>query len=281
MEIRKVTLTIAIVITVILVLGVGFYFYRNTTSISDVNTQKTLTVAGSGSAGFALKNWATEYEKLDKRIKFDFLSSADAAIGMAGVKENTLSIGVASRKAKPEEEFPGMVLTPFTKDAVVFIINTSVAGVRNLNAEQLVDIYTGKITNWSEVGGADELVVVVDREESESAKKLFREFYLKDKKVSVGSIEVHSEKDVLEAVVSAPGSIGYLSYGRVRISGTRVGVLSIDGIDVDKVESGAYKLIRIYYVVTRQDSLPEVKDFVSFLQNEGQDLAEGFSYFSL
>ena len=237
-----------------------------------------VTVAGSGSASFALGNWAKYYEAKNPNVKFEFLPSADAAVGIRGVKEKTLDIGVTSRKAKSEEEFSEMVTTKFVKDAVVFVVNKSVTEVTNLTAAQLANIYTGKTTNWREVGGPNAKILVVDREEAESSKKLFRDLYLGKKTVASDVTEVHSEKDVLLAVVSTPSSIGYLSYGRAKTAD--VNVLSLNGVNpVNGVVSGTYSMVRDYYIFTRVDSNQEVKDFVSFMTSQGMSLVGSFNYF--
>ena len=270
---------ILLLVVFIFLVGSGWLAYQRLVVKTPTPTAKTtLKVAGSGSAGFALKNWTDYYQKKNPNIQFEFLPSADAAVGIRGVKEKTLDIGVASRKAKPGEEFPEMVSTLFTKDAVAFAINKSMMGVKNLTGQQLADIYTGKITNWQEVGGEKTEIIVVDREEAESAKKLFRELYLKDKKVATDVVEVHSEADVLSAVVTTPNSIGYLSYGRAKTAD--IVVLSVNSIEVEEgMREATYPLTRDYYIFTRTDNPKAVADFVVFLKEEGKSLAEKFFYF--
>ncbi|KKR21912.1 MAG: Periplasmic phosphate-binding protein of phosphate ABC transporter [Candidatus Moranbacteria bacterium GW2011_GWA2_39_41] len=271
---------IVIIVATILITTAGLWWYssRSTTTITTVVTKEkaVYNIAGSGSAGFVLNFWTKKFEEQNSQIKMEFLSSSDATIAYVGVAERTVDLGVASRLPKPTEENASLEITPFAKDAIVLAVNNSVLGVTNLSKEEIAGIWSGKIVNWNQVGGPNAKIVVIDREEDESAKKKLRELYIGNDAVASDAIEVHSEKDVFSAINSTKNSIGMLSYARVK-GNSNLLTLKLDGLGITDVDSGAYPYVRTLYVVTRKDSPEGIKKFVDFVKNS--NLHETFGCF--
>ena len=144
--------------------------------------------------------------------------------------------------------------------------------VYDLTAQQLTDIYTGKITNWKDLGGADEAIVVLGREAGSGTRGAFEEL-LKIEDQCAYAQELDSTGGVLAKVAATPGSIGYVS---LDVVDDTVKALSLDGVapTEENIVAGFYKLSRPFVMATlgtieEQNDL--VKTWFHYVQSdEGQ-----------
>ena len=156
-------------------------------------------------------------------------------------------------------------------DGIAVITHTSNT-VSDLTSQQLTDIYTGKITNWKDLGGADEAIVVLGREAGSGTRGAFEELLDVADQCAYAQ-ELDSTGGVLAKVASTPGSIGYVSLDVV--DGT-VKALSLDGVEPteENIVAGSYKLSRPFVMATlgtidEQNDL--VKTWFNYVQSdEGQ-----------
>ncbi len=158
-------------------LAVTSCFDRDSTE-PELQVQQEIKIVGSSSTYQATKILAKAYENKTVNVKFTFLPKSQSSSGIAGVRKGLVDIGTVSRTLKPEEDDSSVVYREFVKDALVVGIHPSVKGVRNLQTYQLKAIYSGRVTNWQDVGGSKGKIVVLDRPEDESGKRLLREYYL-------------------------------------------------------------------------------------------------------
>jgi phosphate transport system substrate-binding protein len=126
-----------------------------------------------------------------------------SSAGVSGVLDGTYPIGAASRELKAQEIEAGAVATPVGVDGVAIVVN-------NLSIQQIVDIYSGVITNWSDVGGADAEIVVLNRDEASGTRSCFKDSTVKEAGVDFVSdaIIVTSNGDMVSKVGSTPYAIG-------------------------------------------------------------------------
>ena len=167
--------------------------------------------------------------------------------GIESLNAGSVDIGNASRHIKEEEAANGAVENVVALDGIAVIVDTANT-VTNLSSEELAGIYTGEITNWSELGGADEAIVVIGRESGSGTRDAFEE--LNDiKDVCVYAQELDSTGAVLAKVAATPGSIGYVSLDVVDDS---VIAQQINGVDAteENIISGTYALQRPFVMAT-------------------------------
>jgi phosphate transport system substrate-binding protein len=124
-------------------------------------------------------------------------------------------------------------------------------GIDGLSTERLRAVYRGEYTDWSGLGGPESPLVVLDRNEEESAKVIFREHLIGALEVTDTAVSLYYESDMVEALKSTPGAIGYFSYGYGVSRGIAVDYLAIDGVQpsVRTIEDGSYGAIRPLGVV--------------------------------
>ncbi len=229
-----------------------------------------IRISGSGTCLPLVKILAAEYEKDNPNVKFDFLPGVHSGGGIKGVANDTLDLGTVSREFKPEEKEYNLRYYHLSDDPVAVGTHTDI-NIDNLSAEQIKDIYRGEITNWKEVGGQDSEIVVLDRNEDESAKIILRKYLLgKDLKITQNASNLYYESDMINGLIKTPNSIGYFSYGYVKSENLPINIISVDGVypSVENASSGKFHILRPLGIVTKQKVSEEIEDFIDYAQSE-------------
>ena len=230
----------------------------------------TVTLAGSTSMQKLCEAMIESFEESypDITVTAEYTGSGAGLESLVGGKTD---IGNAARALKDGEKDSGAVENIVAIDGIAVITHTSNT-VSDLTSQQLTDIYTGKITNWVDLGGADEAIVVLGREAGSGTRGAFEELLDVADQCAYAQ-ELDSTGGVLAKVASTPGSIGYVSLDVV--DGT-VKALSLDGVEPteENIVAGSYKLSRPFVMATlgaidEQNDL--VKTWFGYVQSdEGQ-----------
>ncbi|MGG4047230.1 phosphate ABC transporter substrate-binding protein PstS family protein [Paenibacillus favisporus] len=142
------------------------------------------------------------------------------------------------------------------------------AGVDSLTKQQLVDIFTGKVTNWKDVGGKDEKIVIVNRPASSGTRATFEKYALGTKTEDLqGSIQEDSSGTVKKIISETPGAIGYLALSYLD---DKVKTLKYDGMEAteENVASGKYPVWAYEHMYTKGEPAPEVKAFLDYMTSD-------------
>lgn len=230
----------------------------------------TVTLAGSTSMQKLCEAMIESFEEAypDITVTAEYTGSGAGLEALAGGKTD---IGNASRSLKDGEKQSGAVENIVAIDGIAVITHKDNT-VSDLTAQQLTDIYTGKITNWKDLGGADEAIVVLGREAGSGTRGAFEEL-LKIEDQCAYAQELDSTGGVLAKVAATPGSIGYVS---LDVVDDTVKALSLDGVapTEENIVAGSYKLSRPFVMATlgtieEQNDL--VKTWFNYVQSdEGQ-----------
>ena len=170
--------------------------------------------------------------------------------GIQAVQEGRCDIGLSSRALKDAEKEAGLTETVLAYDGIAMIVNPA-NPVEDLSLEQIADIYTGKITNWSEVGGNDSQIVLIGREAGSGTRGGFEEI--------AGVVdacqyrqELSSTGDVITTVAQNPDAIGYASLAAVKDT---VKALKVAGVTPTEatVKDGTYTIQRPFVLATKTD----------------------------
>jgi len=189
-----------------------------------------------------------------------------SSVGIAQVKEGIVDIAISSRDLKPEEEDDRLADRPVALDVIVVVTHPGVP-MDDLTRQQVKDIFTGKVTKWSELGGPDRNILVVVRDRASGTREMFDKEALDDEDVVGSAIESNSNGIVRETVAATPNSIGYVSIGYVNSS---IKPLSYDGVVAtnENVLDGSYKLSRYLHLLTCGPPTETTSQFISFLLSE-------------
>lgn len=207
----------------------------------------------------------------DVTVTAEFVGSG---AGVEAVTNGTADIGNSSRSLKDEEKAAGVVENVVAIDGIAVCVDPA-NEVADLTKEQLTNIYNGTVTNWKEVGGADEPIIVIGREAGSGTRGAFEELVdLKD--ACKYANELDSTGAVIAKVASTPGAIGYASLDALDDS---VKALSLEGVEAtaENIKAGNYFLSRPFVMATKgeiseQNNLVQAWfDYV--MGDEGQQIA--------
>ena len=206
-----------------------------------------------------------------------------SGVGIAALIDGTCDIAMASRPMKTKElkSARGKGINPLAtviaKDGIAIIVHPS-NPLSEITLAQLKDIYTGKISNWKDVGGKPGKIVVISRDVASGTFEVFKKIVLKGAKTRADALMLASNKAVATTVEKTPGAIGYVGLGYIS---SKVKALAVDGVEPTKetVVSGKYKLARPLYLYTDGKPTGLAKEFIDFvLSPEGQEIVDKIGF---
>ena len=207
----------------------------------------------------------------DVTVTAEFVGSG---AGVEAVTNGTTDIGNSSRSLKDEEKAAGVVENVVAIDGIAVCVDPA-NEVADLTKEQLTNIYNGTVTNWKEVGGADEPIIVIGREAGSGTRGAFEELVDLVDGCKYAN-ELDSTGAVIAKVASTPGAIGYASLDALDDS---VKALSLEGVEAtaENIKAGNYFLSRPFVMATKGE-ISEQNDLVQawfdfVLGDEGQQVA--------
>lgn len=232
----------------------------------------TITMAGSTSME-KLSNVVAEafMEKYPEvTVSAEFIGSS---AGVEAVLAGTVNIGNASRNLKDTEKNSGAVENIVAIDGIAVVLDKANT-VTDLTKDQLIQIYTGQINNWSDVGGLNQPIVVVGREAGSGTRGAFEELLgIEDQ--GKYSNEINSTGGVMAKVTSTPGAIGYVS---LDIVDDTVAAVKVDGIEPteENIKAGTYLLSRPFVMSTKGEVTTQSKEVQALFEylksEEGKEL---------
>ena len=215
------------------------------------NTKTTGSVTTDGSTSMEKVIGALgEAFQNDTGIGFTYNPTGSGS-GIKAVQEGRCDIGLSSRDLKDEEKAAGLIGTILAYDGIAVIVNPE-NPVSDLSLETIAKIYTGEITNWSEVGGNDAEIVLIGREAGSGTRDGF-ESITDTEDACMYRQELTSTGDVITTVAQNPGAIGYASIASVKDT---VKTVTVDGVAAteENIMDGSYVVQRPFVLVTKSDA---------------------------
>ena len=249
---------ISILLALVMVIGL-VACSSNDTKEADASTEPEETTNNEEVTGTVSTDGSTSMEKvigglgemfmeLNSGVTFTYNPTGSGS-GIQAVLEGRCDIGLSSRALKAEEEEQGLIGTVLAYDGIAVIVNPE-NPVADLDVETIAKIFTGEITNWSEVGGNDAEIVLIGREAGSGTRSGFEEL------VGVEDLcqyrqELTSTGDVITAVAGNPGAIGYASLASVKDT---VKAISVNGVapSEETIKDETYAIQRPFVLVTKE-----------------------------
>ncbi len=242
---------------------------KETTSDNTSTVSGTITEAGSTTVQPLAEQLRDAFQVIYPKVTVT-IQGGGTAVGIKSAQDGTVDIGAASR-ALTDAEKTGLVTTVIARDGIAVVVNPAQKNVGNLTKAQVQDIFSGKITNWKNLGGDDKAIVLVSREEGSGTRTAFQDLILgKDVMIADTAILQSSNGAIRTIVASNPYAIAYLSFGYID---NGVKALSLEGVPatIDNANNGTYPAIRPLLFLTRTQPAGLVKTFIDFcLSDEGQ-----------
>ena len=192
----------------------------------------------------------------DQGVKLSYDAQGSSA-GIKGLEDGIYTLAGVSRDLKDEERDGGLVSIPIAIDGIAIIINED-AGISNLTLEQVASIFTGDIDNWSDLGGNDMEIAVINRDDASGTRSACKEMVLdsvlgkdSDPQFVEKAIVTDSNGDMVVKAGSTPGGVGYCGFGYIE-EAKKSGAVAVD---IDSVEATEENVIEYRSTVYRLYSL--------------------------
>lgn len=249
----------------------------NSAALADA--QKLVLTGSSTIAPLALEI-GKRFERLNPGVRVD-VQSGGSTRGVNDARAGLADIGMASRALKPEER--DLMAHRIAMDGIGIILHQK-NPVKSLDDEQIKAIYTGKITNWQQLGGEDRKITVVSKAEGRSTLELFlHHFQLKNPQIRA-HVVIGDNQQGIKTVAGNVGAIGYVSIGTAEYEeahGTPIRLLPMAGVPatVANVRAGRFHLSRPLNLLSKGAPAGLAKRFIEFAQSAAVDDLVTAQYF--
>ena len=240
---------------------------------SDSNVA-SISISGSTSVGPLMEKVQEKYEE-NNSVILEIQQNGSGA-GIKDVISGISEIGMSSRELKDEEK-NSVEATTVAYDGIALLVNPE-NKVKNISLEDVKNVYTGKITNWKELGGEDAPIVVISREEGSGTRDAFQEIVgYKSEELTKEATISDGSGAVKTTVAGNKNAIGFASFEYIDET---VSALNVNDVEptADNVKGGQYKISRPFLLVTKSDSVTEngqkLIDYV--LSPEGQQIVADY-----
>ena len=256
--------------------------------------QRLITIKGSDTMAHLAGNWAEAFMKQNPDIEVS-VAGGGSETGIAALLDGTTDICAASRKIKNKELqlalekniHPHEIVV--AKDGIAVVVHHD-NPVKELTLEQLSKIFTDKVVRWSEVGGADEPIVVLSRESNSGTYVYFQEMVLKKQDYMQDAKLLPVTSAIIQSVSTNKSAIGYVGLGYALDAKDKVKIIAVKEdnnspavIPSDQtVKSGQYPIARPLFLYLNGEPKGAVRKFVDFcLSAEGQAVVTDTGYVTI
>ena len=243
--------TIVTLLSVILAVGL-FAGCGSKQAANETYSEISGTVATDGSTSMekVIGALGESFKIINPNVAFTYNPTGSGS-GITAVSQGRCDIGLSSRALKDEEKASGLEETVLAYDGIAIIVNPQ-NNVSDISLEDIAKIYTGEITNWSQVGGSDGEIVLIGREAGSGTRDGFESITNTKDKCAYRQ-ELTSTGDVITTVSKNPNAIGYASLAAVKDS---VKAVKVGGVEANEstVKDGSYVVQRPFVLVTKKDS---------------------------
>jgi phosphate transport system substrate-binding protein len=192
-------------------------------------SQKVLTISGSGTVTSILIGVKAAFESDVPGYTLNVLPGSGTGGGVAGILQGTLDAAAMTRAAKDEEIAQGVVYAEFGQAGVAIFTHPDV-GLTGLTKDQAIAIFSGEITNWSEVGGLDQAIILCVRDEEDSSTKSLRAAIFGDTAFPEIALVQTSQTNMQAVVAATPGAVGFGAWPAAVAEKAEVTGLALDGV---------------------------------------------------
>lgn len=253
---RSITIALSLLTLLIIVTGCG----------NKQSQSKKMTIVGSTALQPLVEQVASEYSEKNQDISIT-VQGGGSGTGLSQVQTGAVLIGNSDVFASQADGIDADKLVDHEVAVVgiVPVVNPKI-GVKNLTMQQLQDIFTGKITNWNQVGGKDEEITIINRAKGSGTRITFEQNVL-DGKSAIKAQEQDSNGTVQKLVSSTSGAISYVSFSYVN---SKIQAVSIDNIKPTdaNVKTNAWKIWSYEHMYTTKNADASTKKFVKYVKSD-------------
>lgn len=255
------------------ILGCGSDTASNDKAASSSSLSGSITGSGSSALLPLAKDAADKFKELHPEVSIT-LNGGGSGTGLKQVADGSVDIGnsdVAADTKLDKAVADGLVDHKVCVVTMASVVNKDIAAtVKSLTKQQLTDIFTAKITNWKEVGGPDEEIVLITRPSTSGTRALFKEFALGGaEEASNKSLETDDSGTLLQSIKDNKGAIGYVALSYL-VNNQDVATVSVDGVapTLENTYNGTYPVWGYEHMYTKGEPNATVKSYLDFIMSD-------------
>ena len=255
------------------ILGCGSDTASNDKAASSSSLSGSITGSGSSALLPLAKDAADKFKELHPEVSIT-LNGGGSGPGLKQVADGSVDIGnsdVAADTKLDKAVADGLVDHKVCVVTMAPVVNKDIAAtVKSLTKQQLTDIFTAKITNWKEVGGPDEEIVLITRPSTSGTRALFKEFALGGaEEASNKSLETDDSGTLLQSIKDNKGAIGYVALSYL-VNNQDVATVSVDGVapTLENTYNGTYPVWGYEHMYTKGEPNATVKAYLDFIMSD-------------
>ena len=255
------------------ILGCGSDTATNDKAASSSSLSGSITGSGSSALLPLAKDAADKFKELHPEVSIT-LNGGGSGTGLKQVADGSVDIGnsdVAADTKLDKAVADGLVDHKVCVVTMAPVVNKDIAAtVKSLTKQQLTDIFTAKITNWKEVGGPDEEIVLITRPSTSGTRALFKEFALGGaEEASNKSLETDDSGTLLQSIKDNKGAIGYVALSYL-VNNQDVATVSVDGVapTLENTYNGTYPVWGYEHMYTKGEPNATVKAYLDFIMSD-------------
>ena len=235
----------------------------------------TGSITGSGSSALLplVKDAAEKFKVNNKDVSIS-LNAGGSGTGLKQLADGSVDMGnsdVPAETKLSKDQAAKLTDHKVCVMTVATIVNKDVADtVKSVTRQQLQDIFTAKITNWKDVGGPDEAIVLVTRPKTSGTRALFKQYAINGAEESTNqSLETDNSGILVQSVAQNPGAIGYVALPYL-VNDKTVGTLAVDGVapTLENTYSGAYSVWGYEHIYNSKEPKAAVKTFIDYILSD-------------
>ena len=239
---------------------------------TDASPSRQLTVAGSTTCLPIAESAAEAFQK--KTGISVLVSGLGSSAGIEAVSNGTADIASSSRQLNSDEQSLGLTEIVIAHDGIAVIVSED-NPIRNLSVDQLRAIYSGEVTNWSEVGGDDVAIQLVNRDEASGTREAFKTIVMGDAPFDRSAAVLSGTGQVRDVVSRSAGAIGYISLGFVdsKFAATKVRALSVNHVEPAEktISSGGYPISRDLYFYVKGTPSSDAHAYIDYVLSDSME----------
>ncbi|TCL38326.1 phosphate transport system substrate-binding protein [Anaerospora hongkongensis] len=262
---RLITTAVALMVGASLFAGCGGSGKDAEAPKAAAELQGTVTASGSTALLPLLKPAQEEFQKKHAKVTVN-IAGGGSFTGMNQVASGAVNIGNSDVDLPAEYKDKGLVDHKVAVAPFVFITNTDVT-VDNLTQQQYVDVMSGKITNWKEVGGKDQKITLIHRAKSSGSRATIADIVMKDTPFTDNAVIQDSNGALRAAIASTPGAIGYVD---APYADNTVKKLAYNGVQYNPqaLIDGKYPVYAYEHMYTKGEATGAVKAFIDYVMSK-------------
>jgi phosphate transport system substrate-binding protein len=225
----------------------------------------TITAGGSTALLPLVKAAAEEYHKDHANVTVN-VQGGGSGVGLAQAQSKGFDIGDSDIPADPKK-YPDLADHQVCAVGFAVIVNPG-TNVKDLKKSQIVDIFSGKITNWKEVGGADQKITIVNRPRTSGTRAVFVKTVMGTTPVSEAGLTEDATGQVVNIVKQTAGAVSYAALPGVKAAAGQITLLSVDGVAAtdDNITAQKYPIWSFEHMYTNGAATGEVSRFLAYVQ---------------